>query len=279
MNRRQFFITAGAAIGWVVMSDRDRLILAQPKFSAYPFSLGVASGDPQSDSVVLWTRLAPDPLGSPSMPKVSIPLTWKIATDAQMTKIVQKGTTLATPEWGHAVHVVVEKLLPGQWYWYQFQVGQEKSPMGRTRTLPAPGARLDQLKFAFVSCQNYEYGYYTAYEHLAQENVDMVFHLGDYIYEGDPRPGRPRQHVGSNPVDLATYRLRYALYKSDPHYKLPMLLSPLFVFGMITKLTMTMPKISPKTLLILWFFCDDGKRPIKPTMNICPCGQRLGPRG
>jgi alkaline phosphatase D len=214
MNRRQFFITAGAAIGCVVI--RDRLILAQPKFPAYPFSLGVASGDPQSDSVVLWTRLAPDPLGS-SMPKVSIPVTWKIATDAQMTKIVQKGTTLATPEWGHAVHVVVEKLLPGQWYWYQFQVGQEKSPMGRTRTLPAAGSRLDQLKFAFVSCQNYEYGYYTAYQHLAQEDVDMVFHLGDYIYEGDPRPGRPRQHVGANPVDLATYRLRYALYKSDPH--------------------------------------------------------------
>jgi len=217
LNRRQFLLTVGTAMGLVVMADHQRPILAQPKFSAYPFSLGVASGDPEPSSVVLWTRIAPDPLGDSPMPAVTIPVRWTIATDAQMTQPVQTGTAQANPEWGHSVHIVAEDLLPGQWYWYQFQVGQETSPIGRTRTMPAPGTQPEQLKFAFVSCQHYEFGYYTAYQHLAQEDLDIVLHLGDYIYEGDPRPGRIRQHVGPNPVDLETYRLRYALYKSDPH--------------------------------------------------------------
>ena len=217
LNRRQFLLTVGAVMGCVVISDRHPPILAQPRFSAYPFSLGVASGDPETNSVVLWTRLAPDPLKAVPMPAVAIPVRWTIATDAQMTRPVQEGTVQATPEWGHSVHVVVENLLPGQWYWYQFQVGEETSPVGRTRTMPADDTQPDQLKFAFVSCQHYEFGYYTAYQHLAQEELDMVLHVGDYIYEGDPRSGRPRQHVGPNPVDLDTYRLRYALYKSDSH--------------------------------------------------------------
>lgn len=203
-------------MGLVILSDQLPPTLAQPQFSADPFSLGIASGDPGPDSVVIWTRLAPDPLGSASLPEVSIPVQWAIATDPQMTQIVQRGTAYATPQWGHSVHVVVENLSPGQWYWYQFQVGPEKSPVGRTRTMPALDTFPEQLKFAFVSCQHYEKGYFTAYHHLAQEDLDLVFHLGDYIYEGGPHPGRPRRHVGSNPVDLETYRLRYALYKSDP---------------------------------------------------------------
>lgn len=215
-NRRQFLLTAGGAMGWVVWAEHQLPLMAQPKFSAYPFSLGVASGDPEPHSVVLWTRIAPDPLAGKPMPTVSFPVQWRIATDAQMTQVVQKGTVQAVPEWGHSVHVVAENLSPGQWYWYQFQVGDEMSPIGRTRTMPAPGSQIEGLKFAYVSCQNYEHGYYTAYQHLAQEDLDLVLHLGDYIYGGDPKSGRPRQHVGSNPVDLETYRWRYALYKSDP---------------------------------------------------------------
>lgn len=203
-------------MGLVVLSDQSPPTLAQPQFSAYPFSLGVASGDPRPDSVVLWTRLAPDPLSGQPMPAISIPVQWQIATDAQMTQVIQQGTVQAAPKWGHSVHVVAENLSPGQWYWYQFQVGSEKSPVGRTRTMPALDADPEQLKFAFVSCQHYEKGYFTAYQHLVQEDLDLVFHLGDYIYEGGPHPGRPRQHIGPNPVDLETYRLRYALYKSDP---------------------------------------------------------------
>lgn len=216
-NRRQFLLTAGGAMGWVLWSDQLLPLLAQPKFSAYPFSLGVASSDPESNSVVLWTRLAPNPLSGQPMPAVAIPVQWKIATDAQMTQVIQQGTVQAVPQWGHSVHVVVENLSPGQWYWYQFQAGDEISPKGRTRTMPALESQAKQLKFAYVSCQHYEYGHYTTYQHLAQEELDLVLHLGDYIYEGKPRSGRPRQHVGSNPVDLKSYRWRYALYKSDPH--------------------------------------------------------------
>lgn len=202
-------------MGLVVFRDPLPPTLAQPQFSAYPFSLGVASGDPGPNSVVLWTRLAPDPLNLTSMPEVSIPVQWAIATDPPMQHVVQQGTTDAMPQWGHSVHVVVENLSPEQWYWYQFQVGSEKSPIGRTRTMPALDTDSEHLKFAFVSCQHYEKGYFTAYQHLVQEDLDLIFHLGDYIYEGGPHTGRPRQHIGPNPVDLETYRLRYALYKSD----------------------------------------------------------------
>lgn len=208
-NRRQFLWSA-SAMGWAIWHDHQRLVLAQPQFSTYPFSLGVASGDPEPDSVVLWTRIAPTPLA-----EMSIPVKWQIAADQQMQQIVGQGTVEAVPEWGHAVHVVVDNLSPNQWYWYQFQVGKAVSPIGRTRTLPAAGSQVESLKFAYVSCQNYESGYYTAYQHLAEEDLDLVLHLGDYIYEGEPQSGRPRQHVGPNPVDLETYRRRYALYKSD----------------------------------------------------------------
>lgn len=215
-NRRQFLLTAGSAMGWVIWTDQLLPLLAQPKFSADPFSLGIASGDPDANSVVLWTRILPEPLSGKLMPAVAIPVQWKISTDDQMTQVVQQGVVQAVPEWGHAVHVVVENLSPDQWYWYQFQVGEITSPIGRTRTLPASGFQVESLKFAYVSCQHYEYGHYTAYQHLAEESLDVVFHLGDYIYEGKPKSGRPRQHVGPNPVDLNTYRWRYALYKSDP---------------------------------------------------------------
>ena len=215
LTRRRFSLAVGAVIGLVVFRDHSPPTLAQPWFSAYPFSLGVASGDPNPDSVVLWTRIAPDPLRATAMHEASIPVQWAIATDPKMQQIIQRGTADANPQWGHSVHVVVESLLPGQWYWYQFQVGSEKSPIGRTRTMPALSSNPEQLKFAFVSCQHYEKGYFTAYHHLVQEDLDLVFHLGDYIYEGGTHSGRSRQHVGPNPVDLETYRLRYALYKSD----------------------------------------------------------------
>ena len=215
MNRRQFVTTSAVALA--LAAAKANPVLAQPTFTAYPFSLGVASGDPWPHSVLLWTRLAPDPLNGIAMPPVNVPVQWQVATEPELTHIVAAGTTLAVPELAHAVHVVAEGLEPGQWYWYQFRVGSQLSPVGRTRTAPAKTDRVDQLRFAFVSCQNYEQGHYTAYQHLAQADLDLVLHLGDYIYEGDPLPDRPRQHLGPNPVDLETYRLRYALYKSDPH--------------------------------------------------------------
>jgi len=218
VRRRRFLIGTGALTGLAVSSQWHKVI-AQPRFSAYPFSLGIASGDPLPNSVVLWTRLAPEPLSDDGgMPAANVPVQWQIANDENMRRIVSSGTVMAIPERGHSVHVEAQGLRPATWYWYRFRVGNEVSPIGRTRTLPGDGYRLDRLNFAFVSCQNWEQGYFTAYKHVAQEDLDVVFHLGDYIYEGNPttRTDRPRRHANPEPVDLSGYRIRHAQYRSDP---------------------------------------------------------------
>ena len=185
-------------------------------FANDPFSLGIASGDPWANSVVLWTRLAPDPLRGGGMPEVSVPVKWEVATDERMQNVVAKGTTTAKPESGHSVHVEVGGLQPARWYWYRFTVDAGASPVGRTRTAPAMNARNENLNFAFASCQHYETGYYTAYKAMAQDDLDFVMHLGDYIYEGAPVKDRPRQHNSAEIKTVEDYRNRYALYKSDP---------------------------------------------------------------
>jgi alkaline phosphatase D len=186
-----------------------------PKFAGYPFTLGIASGDPAPDGMVLWTRLAPKPTEGGGMPDAAVPVEWRVAEDEGMKRVVKKGTTLAVPALAHSVHVEVAGLRPDRWYWYQFRTGAELSPVGRTRTAPAPGARPERLRYTFASCQHWETGYFTAYEHMAAENPDLVVHLGDYIYEGSPRPGNPRQHNSSEIVSLTDYRNRHALYKTD----------------------------------------------------------------
>lgn len=188
-------------------------------FADDPFSLGIASGDPWADSVVLWTRLAPKPLDGGGMPSKNVPVKWEIATDERMQKVVAKGTANATPELGHSVHVEVRGLKPAQWYWYRFTVDAGSSPIGRTRTAPALNANNDRMNFAFVSCQHYETGYYTAYKHMAEEDLDLVIHLGDYIYEYGPIEGRVRRHNSAEIKTLEMYRNRYALYKLDPLLK------------------------------------------------------------
>ncbi|BAZ26394.1 phosphodiesterase/alkaline phosphatase D [Kalymmatonema gypsitolerans NIES-4073] len=214
-KRRDVLLGAGFLTGLVVTSQWSSRVNAQPKFSAYPFSLGVASGEPYPRSVVLWTRLAPDPLNGGGMPSENVPLQWQIATDEKMTQVVRSGTSYAIPELGHSVHVVVSGLQPARWYWYQFKVGNEVSPIGRTRTAPALGQRIEQFRFAFASCQNWQDGYFAAYKHMAEEELDLVVHLGDYIYEGPAEPNRIRQHNGPEPVTLEEYRNRHALYRTD----------------------------------------------------------------
>lgn len=218
-RRRSVLGATGAFVGWAAIGRRSRPVFSQPTFSDYPFSLGVASGDPLPDSVVLWTRLAPQPLQTDGgMPPLDVPVQWQVATDETMRRVVAQGSAIAAPDWAHAVHVVVEGLQSDRWYWYQFKVGNALSPVGRTRTAPAADATPEQLAFAFVSCQNYEHGYFTAYRHLAQEDLNFILHLGDYIYEyaANPNADNPRQHPDVETTDLATYRLRYALYKLDP---------------------------------------------------------------
>jgi alkaline phosphatase D len=187
-----------------------------PAASGAPlFTLGVASGEPAPNGVVLWTRLAPDPINGGGMPPVPVTVNWQLARDEAMTKTVRSGHAVALPEWAHSVHVEVDGLEPDRWYWYRFRVGDEWSPIGRTRTLPGAGVPVRLLRFAFASCQYYEAGFFTAYRHMADEDLDLVFHLGDYIYEGRGSQGRPRSHTGPVLMTLDEYRNRYAEYKTD----------------------------------------------------------------
>ncbi|MHC5597908.1 MAG: alkaline phosphatase D family protein [Nostoc sp.] len=213
-RRRSFLLGAGFLTGLTVASQLHP-VLATSRFSGYPFSLGVASGDPLPDGVVIWTRLAPNPLSGGGMPPVNVPVCWQVALDENMRRVVRRGTVLATPELAHSVHVDVRGLESNRCYWYQFQVGKEASPIGRTRTAPAVYDSIRQLNFAFVSCQDWQNGYYTAYRHLAEENLDLVVHLGDYIYEYGPQSSGPRQHNSPEIITLDDYRGRYALYRTD----------------------------------------------------------------
>lgn len=202
------------------------IVRAQQVFSGYPFRLGVAAGDPSADGFVLWTRLAPDPLGEHGgMPMAPISVDWVVASDSRFQTVVARGSAVARPELAHAVHVEVSGLAPGRPYWYRFFVGRERSMPGRVVTLPMAGAALRRLRFGVAGCQGYEDGLYTAYRHLAGEEVDFIYHYGDYIYEGRASPtpldygGNARRfvraHVGQNLYSLDDYRRRYAQYKMD----------------------------------------------------------------
>jgi alkaline phosphatase D len=211
---RRSFVTGGLAL-LVLPSGIGQFVRSRPRFQSTPFSLGVASGEPASDGVVLWTRLAPDPLNGGGMPAERVAVGWRIATDERMREVVRLGTVAASPQSAHSVHVEVSGLRPDRPYWYQFAAGGEESPIGCTRTLPLPTAAADRLRFAFISCQNYEMGYFTPLRHLAAEELAVVFHLGDYIYESAGRDGQVRRHTGGEPRTLNEYRNRYALYKTD----------------------------------------------------------------
>jgi alkaline phosphatase D len=183
---------------------------ALPKFGAYPFGLGVASGYPSAESVVLWTRLTGE-LGP-----LAIPVRWEIAADEAMKSVVFSGITDAEPAWAHSVHVEVSGLEHERWYWYRFRAGDAQSPVGRTRTAPRAGATVGRLRFAFASCQQYEQGYYAAYRHVVADAPDLVAFLGDYIYESTWGKDHVRSHASPEPYTLADYRARHALYRSDP---------------------------------------------------------------
>ena len=212
--------TAMAALG--ALAPPIRQAIAQPVFRAYPFAMGVASGDPTPDGMVLWTRLCPDPLAGGGMPRVAVEVGWEIAADPAMRQIVQKGTALARPELGHSVHVEVAGLQPGRPYHYRFRAGREASPIGHTRTAPAADAMPTAMRFISAGCQHWEHGFFTAWRHVAEEaQIDFVAHYGDYIYEYRARANAPggapavRQHNSEEIYTIDDYRNRYALYRSD----------------------------------------------------------------
>ncbi len=211
LSRRTFLM--GAA-GFAV-SSLHAAVTEPPPLAGDPFTLGVASGYPSPHEVVLWTRLAPDPAHGGGMPPLPLAVAWEVAADPGFRTIVRRGTEFAQPEWAHSVHAQVGGLEPARWYYYRFHAGNAVSPVGRTRTAPAPRAAVDRLRLAFASCQQYEQGYYGAYRHLAAEDLDLVLHLGDYIYESSWGRQHVRSHGAGEPVTLAEYRTRYALYKRD----------------------------------------------------------------
>lgn len=233
LNRRTFLVTSGLATATVAATTvlpgtGHAAAQAAPgrksrDLPADPFTLGVASGDPDPGGFVLWTRLALDPLaedGLGGMPDRTVPVRWEVASDERFRTIVRRGTAAARPQSAHSVHVELNGLRPGREYWYRFRAGAHISPAGRTRTAPHPATYGPALAMAFVSCSQFEHGYFTAYRRLAEENPDLVLHLGDYQYEYKKGVytipgGNVRDHEGPETVTLANYRLRHAQYKSD----------------------------------------------------------------
>jgi alkaline phosphatase D len=217
LNRRDFVLSGLALYG---ASARELFAAApalqNPKFSTSPFTLGVASGDPSPDGFVLWTRLAVDPLHGGGMDSHSVEVEWRVASDEKMSTVLKTGIFTASAQWAHSVHVEVSGLQPERWYWYQFRAGNELSPVGRTRTLPSPQSSVDRVRFAFASCQHYEQGYFTAYDHMVKEDLHFIMHLGDYIYESAGIDRRVRKHVGLELMTVDDYRNRYAQYRTDP---------------------------------------------------------------
>lgn len=220
-------ILASGATGAALLAA-PAVLRAQSWFSAYPFALGVAAGDPAPDGFVIWTKLSPDPMGSgmhQGAPPYPLPVQWEVAEDSGFRTVAAKGEAWARPEIGHAVHVEVSGLKPDRPYWYRFTLGSDRSLRGKARTLPATGAAIETARFAVCGCQNYEDGYFGAYRHLAQESdLAFVYHYGDFFYEyaqdyewdKNGQPTAPvRRHAFRELYSLDDYRRAYAQYLLD----------------------------------------------------------------
>lgn len=232
LGRRGFLTVTGAAAALAFATNLPTAGVAAAaeldaaRITENPFTLGVASGDPLPTSVLLWTRLAPAPYEpGGGLPAERITVQWELAHDDRFRRIVRRGNATAHPEFNHTVHAEADHLAPGRVYYFRFRTGSWVSATGRTRTAPVTHARTSALTIAAVSCQAYHDGYFTAYSHLAQDDVDVVFHLGDYLYEyavnstGGQRAYTDRvlpEVFNRETVTLDDYRLRYALYKTDP---------------------------------------------------------------
>jgi len=181
-----------------------------------PFALGVASGYPTPNGVVLWTRLMTDT--SQSIESDAIPVTLEIATDERMRSIAHRSTHYATSEWAHSVHAEITGLKPNREYWFRFTAAGHQSTVGRTRTAPEVDANIRRLRVGVASCQKYENGYYVAYRHMLNDDLDLIVHTGDYIYEyaSTVGGGNIRGDSSREVFTVDDYRARYALYKSDP---------------------------------------------------------------
>jgi alkaline phosphatase D len=212
MDRRRLLQIAAACASapWLARSARG-----QPRFSSNPFTLGVASGSPTHDSVVLWTRLALPGLFGSALGRDPVTVRWEVSNNEAFTQIVQSGQTQALAELAHSVHVELAGLAPDRWYFYRFMAGDAVSTIGRTRTFAAPDAPASRLRLAYASCQRWEHGYYGAYRHMLAEQLDLVLFLGDYIYEYPNAANAVRVPSGGWVLTLDDYRQRHALHRSD----------------------------------------------------------------
>ena len=225
MLTRRLFLGSAASLVAV-----PAIIRAQSRWRGNPFTLGIASGDPSPDGFVIWTRLAPEPLESHGgMPIEQVPAAWEVASDEGFQSIVARGNTVALPELAHSIHVEVAGLQPNRPYFYRFEAGGERSVAGRARTLPLVAAAPSKLRFGVAGCQDYQSGYYTAFRHLAGEELAFVFHYGDYIYEYGPDSPAVRQHASPLISSLDDYRRRYAQYKADADLQSAHAAHPFFV--------------------------------------------------
>lgn len=231
-SNRRLFLARLARLGSLAALSAAFPGRALGRVTHYPFSLGVASGSPRTDSIVLWTRVLPDPLDAQSSGSQALAVRWEVAEDEAFKRIAAKGNVTALPELAHSVHADAAGLRPDRWYWYRFMVGDAVSPVGRTRTAPAADTLPTALRLAFASCQHWEFGEYGAHRHIAAESPDLVAFLGDYIYEWGPyelaHPSSPRRRSNES-LTLVDYRARYAQYKSDPDLQSSHLVAPWIV--------------------------------------------------
>lgn len=215
-HSRRTVLSAGLGLAGATMLRARPARAAEISFADDPFTLGLASGYPEPSAVVLWTRLAPQPLvPGGGVPPSPVAVEWELGTDEALRTVVRRGTVDATPDWAHSVHVEVTGLTPARDYWYRFTSGGARSPVGRTRTAAARGTLPSRLTLAVAACQHYEQGHYAAYRAIAADAPDVVIHVGDYIYEG-AGTSRVRTHDAPECFTLEDYRHRYAIYKSDP---------------------------------------------------------------
>ncbi|WP_027660369.1 alkaline phosphatase D family protein [Salinispora fenicalii] len=222
LDRRTLLRIAGASAGTAVLASAALAGPAGATGSA--FRHGVASGDPLPDGILLWTRLTPteeSQPGSGAGPEVTV--TWQVAADPDFATLAAQGTVVTGPAQDHTVKVAVSGLAPATTYWFRFGYAGAWSPTARTMTAPEADADIDRIRLGVVSCSNWEAGYFTAYRHLAERgDLNLVVHLGDYLYEygtGEFAAGgtvvRSAQPAHET-LTLQDYRVRHALYKSDP---------------------------------------------------------------
>lgn len=212
--RRAGILGAGTMAGGLLGAARPA---AAADDELAPFFHGVASGDPTATTVVLWTRVTVDGAGD------VVPLRWEVARDLAFTDVVDAGIVDARAADDYTVKPVVDGLDPFTYYYYRFFHGPDPSITGRTKTAPAAGQDVDRLRFGFVSCSNYEGGYFNAYARLSERNdMDAILCPGDYIYEygqGGYGPGAAIGRVTEPPDEMVTidqYRGRFAHYRLDP---------------------------------------------------------------